>query len=203
MSPQLKAEIGVSRWKNKSLDIPFEFPRFSSFSKKKVPYRTIAIISGVFVLVVGAYIGVMKTYEFAKVKSAQAQEAKLQAYNDYVSNLRNEVASEASDAYSLQTLSQKYLKEGNGEKALAAAELVTERDPLWRDGFLNLGQVYMALNQFDKAKRSLESALLRDPTCGQAHYFMYLVMEELNDKNSAKAEYAKAKIFGFETEYGG
>ncbi|OQA53474.1 MAG: Tetratricopeptide repeat protein [candidate division WS2 bacterium ADurb.Bin280] len=205
LSAQLKAEIGVSRWKNRSLDIPFSLPSFSKLgtTKEKIPYKKISVALGVFALIISAYIGVMKTYEFAKLKSAKAQEQKLQAYNDYVDNLRSEIEKEATDAYSFQALSQKYIKEGNGEKALAAAQMAVQKDPIWRDGFLNLGHVYMTLNQFEKAKDALQSALERDPTCGQAHYFMYLVLDELNEKTLAKEEYAKANIFGFETQYGG
>lgn len=203
LSPQLKAELGVRRSSGKAIDISFEFPKFSSFSKTKLPWRTIAITGLVVIAIVGSYIGVKKTYELAAKRAQAAEEARAKQYQEKLANIRNEIASEGSDPYSFTVLSQKYVKEGNAEKAVAAAEMASEKDPLWRDAYLNLGQVYLSVNEFKKAELALKTALERDPTCGQAHYLMSLTLEELNNKENAKQEFAKAKKFGFESDIGG
>jgi len=203
LSPQLKAELGLRRSSSKALDISFEFPKFSSFSKIKIPWRTIAITAFVGLVIIGSYIGVKKTYELASRKTQEAQEAKLREYQNRLANIRNEIIAEGTDAFSYVVLSQKYLKEGDGEKAVAAAEMASEKDPLWRDAYLNLGQVYLSINEFKKAELALKTALERDPTCGQAHYLMSLTLEELKDSDGAKQEFAKAKKFGFDADIGG
>lgn len=203
LSPQLKAELGLRRSSGKAIDISFEFPKLSSFSKAKIPWRAVGITIFVVAIIIGSYVGVKKTYEFAAQKTHEAQEAKIREYQNRLTNIRNEIVAEGTDAHSFVLLSQKYLKEGNGEKAVAAAEMASEKDPLWRDAYLNLGQVYLSINEFKKAELALKTALERDPTCGQAHYLMFLTLEELNNRDEAKQEFAKAKQFGFDTDIGG
>lgn len=207
LSPQLRAELGAkrrySKTTGKSLDMSFEFPDFLSVPKAKIPWKIIGITVFVALVIVGSYAGAKKTYELAKNKAYEAEQAKIKEYQNSLASIRSEISSQATDAYSFVTLSQKFLKEGNGEKAVAAAEMATEKDPLWRDGYLNLGQIYLSVNEFEKAKLALGQALEKDPTSGQAHYLMYLTLDELNSKDTAKQEYAKAKTFGFDSNIGG
>lgn len=203
LSPQLKAELGLRRSSGKSLDISFEFPKIPNFSKVKIPWKAIGITVFVVAVIIGSYAGVKKTYELAAEKSRAAEQAKIKQYQDRLANMRNEIIAEGTDAFSFVNLSQKYLKESDGEKAVAAAEMASEKDPLWRDAYINLGQVYLSVNEYKKAELALSTALERDPTCGQAHYLMSLTLEELSNRDGAKQEFAKAKEFGFDANIGG
>ncbi len=202
LSPQLRAELnfqvrsGRSNFNNR---IPFTNP----LKNVKIPWKTVSITIGIFLIIVAGYIGVKKTYEYTAKKAETARIARLEEYNKHVEEVKTGVAKEATDALSFVTLSQKYLKSGDAERAEAAAVLAPVKDPKWRDGYINLGQVYLSINKFDLAKQSLDKALAIDPFSGQAHYLLSLAYQELNDSNGAKAEFAKAKAFGFETELGG
>lgn len=149
------------------------------------------------------YIGVKKGYEFTARENETKRVAQIDAYNKRIENIKNEVSSTSADAYSLVTSSQQYLQSKDVERAEAAAEMATVKDPKWRDAFINLGQVYLATNKFDKAKASFDQALKIDPLSGQAHYLMSLAEQELKNTEAAKAAFAKAKQFGFQTDIGG
>jgi len=201
LSPQLRAEINFQR---RSSRLPkFNFPAIPSFKPKKIPWRNIRLIAGVFLIIIGSYLGIRKTYEFSVQKAQMTRQAQLEEYNKHLSELTQEVAQKTTTAQAAVVASQTYLKSGDAERAEAAARIATENDPKWRDAYTNLGQVYLAVNKFDQAKEALEGALKIDPLDGQTHYLLSLVYQELNDSNSAKTEFTKAQSFGFETDIGG
>ena len=202
LSPQLRAELNFQVRSGKN-NFSNRIPLSNPLKNVKIPWKSVSITVGIFLLIVAGYIGVKKTYEYTARKAETARVARLEEYNKHVEEIKTGVAKEASDAFSFLKLSQKYLKEGDGERAEAAAVLASNKDTKWRDGYINLGQVYLAVNKFDLAKQSLTQALTIDPLSGQAHYLISLAYQELNDANSAKLEFAKAKQFGFETEIGG
>lgn len=210
LSPQLRAELGTGRSRARSskssgtsFDLSFELPHFLPSHKPKIPWRAIATTVFVIVVIIGSYTGAKAAYDFAKDKAYEAEQARVQQYQSSLASIRDEVSTQASDAYSFVELSQKYLKDGNGERAVTAAEIATEKDPLWRDGYLNLGQIYLSVNDFDKAKLALESALDKDPTYGQTHYLLSLALGGLNDKEGSKQELSKANKFGYDSDIGG
>ncbi|MDH4358796.1 MAG: tetratricopeptide repeat protein [Candidatus Berkelbacteria bacterium] len=201
LSPQLKAEIGQARRR-----IEREFPisiDFSFFKRIKLPWKTIGGIALAFVIIIAAYVGIKKTYEVVVEKQRQNQLAREEEYRQRLESIKTEVASKGTDAYSYVLLSQEYLKQGDGDRAIAAAEIAVERDSKWRDGYVNLGQIYLSTDRFGEARISFEKALAIDPTCGRCHYLQSLVYAELKNPEAAKQEFAKAKQFGFESEIGG
>lgn len=198
LSPQLKAELNVSQKRTRP-----NVSWFEVFPKIKIPWRAVLFTFVIFALVCGAYWGVKKTYEHVAWQQEQAKVAREQANQQRVVDMKKEVASKELDAYSFAELSQRYLKDGDGERAEAAAEMATIKDTSWRDGFLNLGQVYLSVNKFEQAKTAIEKAIKLDPLYGQAHYFLSLTLQELKQNDTAKEEFAKAKQFGFDTEIGG
>jgi len=201
LSPQLRSELNFSHKKNST---SFNFNR-SSFSPnlENLPWKGILAVVGVFVAITLGYLGIKKGYEYTAKKNDERTAQQLAAYNNRIENIKQEVASSSANAFSLVTSSQGYLKNKDVERAEAAAELAVTKDPKWRDAFVNLGQVYLATNKFDKAKTAFSSALKIDPLSGQAHYLMSLAEQELKNTESAKAEFAKAKQFGFQTDIGG
>lgn len=202
LSPQLRSELNFSK-KNSSSQI-FNFNQVSfQPNLGNIPWRGILIAIGVCAVVTAGWLGVKKGYEYTAKKNEAQQVAQLNAYNQRIENIKKEVSSSSADAYSLVTASQQYLKNKDVERSEAAAELATTKDPAWRDAFVNLGQVYLATNKFDKAKSSFEQALKIDPISGQAHYLLSLAEQELKNTEAAKAAFAKAKQFGFQTDIGG
>ncbi len=202
LSPQLKAELGSPRHKRSSSNFEFnpDFSGLSKLSQVKIPWKAVGITMVVFVVVISGYIGVKSGYEYLDQKSKVAAAVQQEAYNKHIREVRSEVEVKATDAYSFVELSQRYLKDGDGDRAVAAAEIAAQKDAKWRDGQLNLGQVYLATNQFEKAKTALNKALEIDSTYGQTHYLLSLVYQELRNNDLAKEEFAKAKTFGFEPE---
>lgn len=201
LSPQLKAELHFNSRRTTS-----EFSLHDAFEKVKMPkvsWKAIALTVVLFAVIISSYMGIKRAYEVASVKSAQTKAAAEEDYQNRLSSIRNEVAAKGTDAFSFVELSQQYLKSSDGERSVAAAEIATEKDAIWSDGFVNLGQVYLATNQFDRAKTALEQALKLNPLNGQAHYFLSLAYQELNDSAASKAEFAKAKTFGFDADIGG
>ncbi|MCX6809237.1 MAG: hypothetical protein NTZ65_00555 [Candidatus Berkelbacteria bacterium] len=208
LSPQLKAELNFPRKRDSAgLNGSSMFSQKSKFKfdfgKIKINWRAIGSIVGIFVLIIGGYISVKKIYDYSSAKNEQARVVQLQNYQQHVKDVSKEVATQATDAYSFATLSQKYIKEKDAERAEAAANLAVQKDPKWRDGFINQGQILLSVNKFDEAKTAFENALKIDPIYGQTHYLLSLTYQELNNNELAKAEFAKAKQFGFETEIGG
>ncbi len=201
LSPQLKAELHLNGRRNAS-----DFSLHDAFEKVKMPkisWKAVALTVVIFGAVISSYIGIKHAYEIASIRTAQAKAAAQQEYENRLSSLQKEVASKGTDAFSFVELSQQYLKSSDGERAVIAAELSAQKDPVWSDGFVNLGQVYLSTNQFEKAKTALTEALKLNPLNGQGHYFLSLVYQELNDSASSKAEFAKAKTFGFDADIGG
>lgn len=199
LSPHLKAELHYTvKKRGKSLNFRVPKVDFSNF-----PWTRTLRFTGVFLLVVAIYFGIKTGYEKAVLASEQKNIAREQAYQAQLNNLKEEVGKEATDAYSFVELSQKYLREYDGQKAEIAALIATEKDPRWRDGFINLGHVYLSVNKFDEAKVALVRAAEIDPLSPQAHYLLYLTHQELKDEQTAKQEFAKAEAFGFESEIGG
>lgn len=198
LSPQLRAEIGSARHSEPRISIDW-----SAIWRVRLPWKTIGVIAGVFVIVIAGYMGVEKGYGAIAEGSRRAQAEREQEYSVHLAQIKSEVAAKATDAYSYAVLSQAYLKNNDAERAQAAAELATGSDSKWRDGYVNLGQIYLSTNQFEKAKGSFDKALELDPTNGEIHYFLSLTYQELRNNEAAKQEFAKAKEFGFNSEIGG
>lgn len=197
LSAGLKAELNLRQKKNHNIFRNFRF------DIKKVPFKLIGIFTGVFVLITCSYLGIKSLYEIQSSKNQKARQAKMETYEQHLATLKAEVASKGLDAEGYVTLTQDYLNKKDVERAEEAALLAVEKNPLWRDAYINQGHVLLVANKFEKAKTAFEKALEIDPICGQAHYFLSLTYQELKNNNAAKAEFAKAKQFGFETEIGG
>ena len=200
LSPQLRAELGTRKLQGPQFGFGFSTPKFRLF---KIPWRAIILTACVFIGIISVYLGIKKGYEYTAMKSEKARQEQLAQYQSHLAQIKVEVVSKAPDAVSAVTLSQQYLKAGDGERAEAAAIIATVKDPAWRDTYVNLGQVYLATNKFAEAKQALESALKIDPIYGEGHYLLSLAYQELNKADLAKAEFANAKKFGFEGEIGG
>jgi tetratricopeptide (TPR) repeat protein len=199
LSPQLRSELNFSKQKSR-LARP---PKIPKIPWGKIPWKRVGIILAAFAVIIGAYVGVKKTYEYTLARSQEKQKAELQAYQNHLQQIKDEVASQGTDAYSYAELSQKFLKAKDAERAEAAAEIAVQKEPNWRDGYLNLGQVYLSINKFEEAKKAFEKAIEIDPISGTAHYYLSLAYQELRNSEAAKQEFAKAKKFGFETDFGG
>ena len=197
LSAQLKAELN---FKQKS---PSSYLKNIRIDFRKIPFKGIAIFIGVFAVVISGYMGVKTLYEKQSAKNEQIRQAKLQSYQDHLAEIKAEVLNKNVDSDGYVALTQDYLKQKDIERAEQAAVLAVEKNPIWRDAYINQGHVMLVANKFELAKASFEKALEIDPLCGQAHYLLSLTYQELKDNTSAKASFAKAKQFGFETEIGG
>lgn len=199
LSPQLRAELNYSI-KKREKNLNFRAPKidFSNF-----PWKKTLRFAGVFLLIIGLYCGIKAGYEKALLAANQKNIAREQEYQRQLSDLRLQVEKEAGDAFAFVQLSQKYLDERDGQKAEMAAILATEKEPKWRDGFVNLGHIYLSVNKFEEAKTTLLQALKLDPIDPQTHYLLSLTYQELKDEQAARQAFAKAEAFGFESEVGG
>ena len=201
LSPQLKAEVGLAKIPtHKGLYVP-KLPRLGFL--KDISWKKTIISALVFAAIIGGYIGVKKTYEYLAWKSGQERIAQEKAYENHLAQVKSEVSSKAGDAYAFAKMSQDYLKNNDGEKAVVAAKIAVEKDPNWRDGYLNLGQIYLATNDFEKAQATLEIAKQKDPLYGQTYYLLSLAYQEVKNDAAAKQAFAKAKELGFDSEIGG
>jgi len=199
LSPHLKAELHYTI-KKRGNNLSFKAPKvdFSNF-----PWKKTLRFTGVFLLIIGVYFGIKVGYEKAVYATEQKNIAREKEYQTQLASMKETIEKEATDAYSFVELSQKYIAERDGQKAEIAAIIATEKEPMWRDGFVNLGHVYLSVNKFDEAKTALVKAIEIDPLNPQTHYLLYLTYQELKDEQTAKQEFAKAKAFGFESEIGG
>lgn len=196
LSPQLQAEIGYAR-----KSVPAKASVKVDWSK--IPVKSILVGFFAIAVVLGGYAGVKKAYQ--KVAYNRQQEAikSHQELEQKLAKTRQEVSDKNLASQDYLILSQNYLQEGDGDRAQIAAELSAQKDPDWRDAFVNLGRIYMSVNQFDKAKEAFKSAIAIDPIYGNSHYLLYLACQESRDTEGAKQELAKAKKFGFDLEIGG
>lgn len=196
LSPQLQAEIGYAR-----KSVPAKASVKVDWSK--IPVKSILVGFFAIAVVLGGYAGVKKAYQ--KVAYNRQQEAikSHQELEQKLAKTRQEVSDKNLASQDYLILSQNYLQEGDGDRAQIAAELSAQKDPDWRDAFVNLGRIYMSVNQFDKAKEAFKSAIAIDPIYGNSHYLFYLACQESRDTEGAKQELAKAKKFGFDLEIGG
>lgn len=199
LSPQLKAELNYSLKRQKN-NLNFRPPKIDL---SRFPWKKTLQIAGFFLLIISAYLGVKTGYEKAALAAKQRQIAKEQEYQKQISQLKQEIEAQASDAFGFVELSQKYLRERDGQRAELAALIASEKEPGWRDAFVNLGHIYLSVNKFQEAKTALLKAVELDPVNPQTHYLLYLTYQELKDDKAAKQEFAKAQNFGWEKEIGG
>lgn len=199
LSPQLKAELNYSV-KKRGSSLKFKTP---SVDFSKVPWKKTLRISGVFLLIIAIYFGIKTGYERAVYAAEQQQIAREQEYTKQLTELKSQMEQEGDSAFSFVQLSQKYLDEHDGQKAEIAALVATEKEPKWRDAYVNLGHIYLSVNKFEEAKITLLRAVELDPINPQTHYLLYLTYQELKDESTAKQEFAKAKQFGLESDIGG
>lgn len=196
LSPQLQAEIGYARQGASTKDsIKIDWSKF--------PVKSVLVSILAVVVILGGYAGVKRVYQ--KIAHNRQQEAirVQQEIAQRVEAARQEVVDKNLSSQDYFVLSQNYLQSGDGDRAQIAAELSAQKDPVWRDAFVNLGRVYMSVNQFDKAKEAFKSAIAIDPIYGNSHYLLYLACQESRDTDGAKQELTKAKKFGFDLEIGG
>jgi len=198
LSPQLRAELNFSKQNGEPAP-----PKIPKIPWKKIPWKRVGIIVAAVALIIGAYVGAKKTYEYASAKSQAKQQVELATYQNHLQQIKDEVAAQGEDAYSYAQLSQQFLQSKDIERAEAAGQLAVEKEPAWRDGYLNLGQIYLSANKFEEAKTAFEKAIKIDPICGEAHYYLSLACQELKDSKTAQLEFAKAKKFGFNSDIGG
>lgn len=196
LSPQLQAEIGYARQGvNTKNSIKIDWSR--------LPIKSVLIGLLAVAIILSGYAGAKKIYQ--KVAYRRQQEA-MKVQEEVAKRIeatRQEVANKNLSSQEYLVLSQNYLQSGDGDRAQIAAELSTQKDPNWRDAFVNLGRVYMSVNQFDKAKGAFKNAITIDPIYGNSHYLLYLACQESRDTDGAKQELTKAKKFGFDLEIGG
>ncbi len=196
LSPQLRAEIGYGQ-KNTATKINFQI------NWSKIPVKSIAVGTLTICLALGAYVGIKKCYQSLAYKKQQKAIVVQQENENRLANVKQEIAAKELSATDYVKLSQNCLQDGDTEKAQIAAELAIEKDGNWRDGYINLGQIYLSTNKFDLARETLQKAIAIDPIYGNAQYLLYLTCQELKDQNGAKEALAKAKKFGFNLEVGG
>ncbi len=196
LSPQLQAEIGYAR-----KTVPAKATIKINWSQ--IPVKSILVSLLAVAVVLTGYVGIKKTYQKIAYNRQQEAAKMQQELAQKFESTRREVTDKNLSSQDYLVLSQNYLQEGDGDRAQIAAELSAQKDPAWRDTFVNLGRVYMSLNKFDQAKEAFKSAIAIDPIYGNSHYLLYLACQESRDTDGAKQELAKAKKFGFDLEIGG
>jgi cytochrome c-type biogenesis protein CcmH/NrfG len=196
LSPQLQAEIGYAhKAVPTKASIKIEWSR--------IPVKSILVSILAVMVILGGYAGIKKVYQKVAYNRQQETVKAQQELEQRLAAARQEVVDKNLSSQEYLILSQNYLQEGDGDRAQIAAELSTQKDPAWRDAFVNLGRVYMSVNRFDQAKEAFKSAIAIDPIYGNSHYLLYLACQESRDNESAKQELARAKKFGFDLEIGG
>ncbi len=78
-----------------------------------------------------------------------------------------------------------FLRQGDLRSARLAFTRVTELQPGYVDGWVNLGRVAVAEGALDEARRVLGKALEIEPKLPRAHYFLGLVDKEAGEYDSA------------------
>lgn len=196
LSANLRAELSRARKKSSSFD-------YSLVKEYKIPWRKVAISALSLVLILGAYYGTKKTFDYASAKR-QLAKAKAQAADEQrIQNLKSDVKTLGKTAFDFAKLSQEFAQKNELEKATACAEESVELDRNWRDGYVNLAQIYLFTDRVFEAQTQAEKALEIDPNNGQTHYLLSEIYkkQKLNDKSNQELELAKA--LGYDTEFGG
>ena len=84
------------------------------------------------------------------------------------------------------------LRQGDLRGATRAFRKVTELEPDYVDGWVNLGRVALAEGDLDAAEEVLAQALAMEPQLARAHYFSGLVDKELGDYDGALEHFRTA-----------
>jgi len=94
-----------------------------------------------------------------------------------------------------------FLRQGDLRSARIAFTRVTELEPGYVDGWVNLGRVAVAEGALDEARRVLGKALEINPRLARAHFFLGLVDKEAGEYDSAldhlrttAAQYPKDRV---------
>ncbi|MCZ6727298.1 MAG: tetratricopeptide repeat protein [Acidobacteria bacterium] len=84
------------------------------------------------------------------------------------------------------------LRQGDLRGARRAFRRVTELEPEYVDGWVNLGRVALAEGDLDAAREVLTKALAIDPELARAHYFTGVVDKELGEYEAALEHFRRA-----------
>jgi len=194
LSPSLKAEL--VRRKKSGFD-------FSLVREIKISWRPI-ILSVVFLaFAFGAYFGVKKSFDHVAMRRQVAKQQALAQEQERIDTVKDGVKSMAKDAYGYAELSQKMLNDNEVDKSVIAAEYAVAMDPNWRDGYLNLAQIYLSVKRPADAQIILEKSLKIDPNYGLTHYLLSESYKDQKNNDMSCKELAKAKALGLDTEFGG
>lgn len=196
LSANLRAELSRSRKKISAFD-------YTLAKEFKIPWRKVVLSALSLTLIFGAYYGTKRTFDYASARK-QLAKAKAQAAEEVrIQSVKVDISTLATTSFDFAKLSQDFAGKNDIEKAVACGEKSIEIDKNWRDGYVNLTQIYLFADRALEAQTQAQKALDIDPNYGQTHYLLSEVYkkQKLNDKSGE--ELALAKGLGFDTEFGG
>jgi len=94
-------------------------------------------------------------------------------------------------------LGRELLYSGQPEKAIALAERCIAEYPTTPQCYLARGTIALQLERYDDALSYLTRAVELDPRSGIAHHHRGLALQELGERQSARAEYTASEKLGF------
>jgi len=115
-------------------------------------------------------------------------------YDEAISYYKRAISLDPEYADAINNLGVTYTELENWDEAIRQFERAL-KNPLYRTPartYSNIGYAYYKKGDFDKAKTSLQDALIRNPVFPRAMYILGLIYRETGDSQSAIEEFKKA-----------
>ena len=90
-------------------------------------------------------------------------------------------------------LSLTYSHLGQNDEAEALLRGLIKSHPQYAPSYVKLGSILMTEHHYEEAKEHLERAIALDPSSGQAHYQLYMLLQLLGKPGEAQQHYAEWK----------
>ena len=114
-------------------------------------------------------------------------------YNDAQRELEAELVIDPENAQAFAYLGDIEMKRGNPEKAIVPLKKAIQLSASLRLAYLDLGEVYERLKQYDDAVAALAHAIDLDPAQPDAHYRLGHVYHSMGKGAESQKEFAKGR----------
>jgi len=159
----------------------------------RIPWRSISLVAVGAILLGSIGTGGYYLRGYFLEKNNQKVTAQKQAEEaenaKRIKNLKSKVQN-GTDAIKLGREKQ---DEGSLKEAEVAYQLALQYQPNWRDAYLSLGQVQMALRNYTGAELSLNRALTIDPTYPTTQTLLSTLYQKTNRKDASNLAQTKAQ----------
>ncbi len=161
--------------------------------KYRIPWRSLSLILVGAILLGGIGVGGYNVRNYMLDKNDQKMQAQRQAEEAENAKRISELKSKIQNGTDAMKLGRQKQEEGSLKEAEVAYTLALQYQPNWRDAYLSLGQVQIALKEYSSAELSLDRAQAIDPVYPTTQTLLSVLYQKTGRKQQATTAENKAQ----------